>query len=153
MSGTNFFPTRGCVYAIPASGDNSKGGLYRLDGITDQKGTSSAILLTGLDMMDSDVVAPVITTEDLKILYVFGKSFGNVSVQGQILLGQAGSDPSKLTGLQDWFNTNRVANSRKPVSLSVAHKAYTVYMTGLALGGVDPEYNIQTFGLQGLIAS
>jgi len=158
---TNFFPTRGCLYAIPSQGGSpSKGiyglpseGIYRLKGVTDQKGKASAILMTGLDMLDSDVVAPVITTEDLKVLYVFGKAFGRVSIQGQILLGAAGSSNDKLLQLQDWFESRRVAVSKKPVTLSVANKAYTVYITGLAIGAVDVEYNIQLFGLEGLIAS
>ena len=153
MKGASFFPTRGCVYAIPADDGTSKGGLYRLDGITDQKSSDSAVLVTGLDMVDSDVVAPVITTEDLKVLYVFGKSFGRVSVQGNILLGQASNPPTKLTAVQTWFQNNRVSASKKPVDLSIAKQAYSVFITGMTLGGSDPEFNNQTFALEGVIAN
>lgn len=148
----NFFPTRGCVYAIPSEGGTN--GLYKLDGITDQKGDGSAILITGLDMMDSDVVAPVVTTEDLKVLYVFGKAFGRANIQGQILLGQAGKSNEKLTKVQQFFEDKRIGRSSNstPTQLSVGEKAYWVYFTGLAIGAVDSEFNIQSFSLEGLIA-
>lgn len=104
-------------------------------------------------MLDSDVVAPVITTEDLKVLYVFGKSFGRVSVQGNILLGQASNPPTKLTAVQTWFQSNRVSTSKKPVNLSIAKQAYSVFFTGMTLGGSDPEFNTQSFALEGVIAN
>lgn len=149
--GANFFPTRGCVYAIPTTGTGSDG-LYRLNGVTDQKGSDSAILVTGLDLIDSDVFSPVITTENLKVLYVFGKAFGQVSLQGQVLLGSVGKKTDKMDVLQQWFQKNRVAVSKKPVELSVANKAYSVYVTGFTIGAAEAELNIQAFAVQGLIA-
>lgn len=153
MAGANFFPTRGCVYTVPVAGSRGGSGLYRLDGITDQKGDGSAILVTGIDMRDSDVVAPVLTTEDLRILYVFGKSFGSVVVHGEILLGSADSTPGKLSKIQSWFQQKRVAVSKKPVQLSIASKAYNVYVKDLILGAADNEFNIQSFGIEGIIAN
>jgi hypothetical protein len=153
----NFFPSRGCVYAVP---DPSSGGagFYSLEGLqTGQtSGTvSGVILLQGVDLRVGDIIQPVVTLENTKVLYTFGSDFGNVSIGGEILLGPANAEANSpsFNLITSYFDTNRVAISQKPVKLSMpGSKSYFVYLQGLSIGRVDPEFHIQPFAFAGIIA-
>lgn len=143
-----FSSAKGCVYIPDRKGG---GGSYRLSGMPGGS-NESPILILGASLTDIDVVLPVTTLNNLKILYTFGEGFGNVSVMGLVLLGSGGSSAS-MGAVTSWFRSNRVSKGKHTADLSFPGGAYRMYITGFGLGDPDPQFNIQPFVVYGLIAS
>lgn len=143
-----FQAAKGCVYVPTNEGG---GGAYSLSGLS-RGGNNSPILILGASLTDIDVVLPVTTLNKLKILYTFGEGFGNVSVNGIILLGSGGGG-SSLSSVTSWFSGKRVSSGQSTADLSFPGGAYRLYVTGFGLGDPDPQFNIQPFMIYGLVAS
>lgn len=144
----NFFPSRGCVYRVDLGAGTGKC-LYELKGLANGTGTTSFILLTGVELSVRDLVLPVSTTKNFQVLYVFGQDFGNIQVNGEILLGSDNST-TKVDELIKWFEDNRVGKKTEPSSFSIGNKAFNVYINGLVLGNPDTALNVQPFALVGI---
>jgi hypothetical protein len=141
------------VYRVPIKGGTK--GLYALRPDITSGDDQSPVILEGIDLTDQDMVSPVSTVENFKVLYVFGTDYGQVRISGLCLLGAVdGANSGQAFGaVIDYFQKNRVSASRKPISISMpGSKAYNVYLTGLAIGQPDAAFNIQPFALIGLIA-
>lgn len=149
MSG--FLAARGCIYKYTPPGTGGSG-FYKVSPAFPQS-SGSPILLQGIDLQDNDIISPVVTLEDFKVLYKFGQAFGNATIYGDILLGPVGSTGGGLSALIGWFQANRVSKSSSPITFSMAGgSAYRMYATGLVIGRVDPEYHIQNFAISAIIA-
>lgn len=110
------------------------------------------VLMNGIRIGQRDIVSEMPCLANVKVFYVFGQSFGQVQVAGQILLGPLGtahSDGVEL--LTQFFNKFRVSNYKKPVTATIAQNHYQVYVTGLMIGEVDPELHILPFGVIGTL--
>lgn len=151
--GETFFPARGCVYTVSSSGAGRQSGFYSIDEL--KSSGSTIILLQGIDYEQTDIVQPVLTLDDTQILYAFAKDFGRIGVSGEILLGPAGSaSGAGLAAVLSFFEKNRVVKTKKTIKVSRPDSgAFPVYLTGLTVGRVDPEFHVQPFILSGLVAS
>jgi hypothetical protein len=146
----NFFPGKGCIYTYDV-GSGGGPGFYSLAGLPN--GKDSVILIQGVDVSVSDLIAPQTTLDDKRFLYLFGKDFGNVVINGLILLGPRGSSAQAYKNITQWFRLARVSENKKPVNVSLpGNTAIKVYIHGLLLGSVDPEFHTQQFVLRGLRA-
>lgn len=146
-------PSRGCFFKInPESGGAEGSGFYKVEGLT-SPADSSAILVNGVHIKDDDVVMPVITLENTRILYSFGANFGEVTVTGSILLGKAGSAGDALKTLLDFFKSNRVSEKKDTITVSGPPGAsWKLFLIGMQLSEPDPQFHIQPFSLIGNIA-
>ena len=147
-------PSRGCFFKInPESGGAEGSGFYKVDGLASPSG-SSALLVNGVHIKDDDVVMPVITLENTRILYSFGANFGEVTVSGSILLGKAGEEAgSAVKTLLEFFKSNRVSEKKSTVTVSGPPGAsWKIFLTGLQLSEPDPQFHVQPFALIGNIA-
>jgi len=144
-------PCRGFNYSIPVSGKKGEA-FYKVEGLaTGQK--ENPILITGVTSRDKDIVMPVTTLENTKVLYTFGADFGEVTVTGVILLGSANNKSDSLGKLVNFFQEKRVSKSSKSVKVTgPAGVSWAVFLTSLTIGDVDPTFNIQTFALTGSVA-
>jgi hypothetical protein len=140
----NFFPARGCVYRHPY-GDSDEG-LYSVPGLKGVGGPNSPVLITGIDLSLSDVFLPISTSENFNIIYSFGQNFGNVQISGEILLGEVTNGGGGVTQrILKWFESKRISKTKTPLEVSIDSEAYLVYITGMALGAPNAEFNIQPF--------
>lgn len=140
-------PSRGCVYTFGDGGQSSIELSPELRGTGD-----SPILIQGLRVDDRDIVLPVVTLENRRIMYAFGADFGDISVVGNVLLGNSDAEGS-MGKVVDYFKNNRATKSLGPISASPPGSiAYKFFLTGLAVGEADSEFNIQPFVLVGKIA-
>ena len=147
-----FFPARGCVYKV-SDPTKANVGFYNLKGLK-SPGNAANILIQGVDLEHSDIVQQVVGLDNSKTLYTFGTAFGTVAVYGEILMGPGGSTGDDGFGtVLEFFNDNRVSKSKKPVILSMPDSTtISVYLRGLSIGRIDPEYHIQPFVFVGAIA-
>jgi hypothetical protein len=149
-------PCRGNVYKVdPTGGEgNSSGdiGFYYIPDLKAKKGPGDALLVMSVSPQKSDVVAPIITLENTRILYSFGANFGNITISGMILLGKSGSPGQSLKTLVDFFESKRVSKSTSPIKVSGPSTAWQVFLTGLSIGEADSVNNTQSFALTGIIA-
>ena len=80
-------PCRGNVYKVnPVEGSGDVGFFY-IPSLQASKGPGDALLIMSVNPQESDIVAPVVTLENTKILYSFGSNFGNIGISGMLLLG------------------------------------------------------------------
>lgn len=149
MASTNFVKTRGCVVTI-----NKGSGGYEISGFP--KGDDSApIILTDAIASFKDIVLPVTTLSNNKILYTFGSDFGNVTLNGIIFLGQAGNASGGVGAVKSFYTSNCTGNksAASPVQVSLSgQEVISVYIIGLGFGTPNAEYNFIPFSLSGIEA-
>jgi hypothetical protein len=148
----NFLKNRGCITAY---GGNGKVGSVSVDGFPTGSATAP-ILLTDCMPIKKDLVLPVTTLSNKKIIYSFGTDFGSITFNGIILLGPAGSSTDGTSLVNTWFENNRVGNKKAgtPVSISFVGKgAAKAYIVGLTFGKGDPNINAIPFAITAIEAS
>ena len=152
---SDFFPARGCMFIVPSLNAGTSKGFYGLEGLTTGPigKNNSIVLLQGVDYMDTDIIAPVVTLENTKILYTFGSNFGNISIIGEILVGPAGWLTTGSRDVQNYFNEKRVSKKKEPVTLSMNGSKYlSVFLQGLRIGTMSPDTHVQPFAFIGIVA-
>lgn len=114
----------------------------------------SQILIMGVQLGKRDIVSQVPCLNNAKVLYSFGQNFGDVAIRGEVLLGAVGQKDSAQQGvksLTDFFESNRVSRSLMPIAVSVASHAFYVYLTGLVIHDIDPEFHVMPFVMMGTL--
>lgn len=147
-------PCRGNVYKVNPSGEGGGSqGFFSIDGLTGLKGPGEALLINSAMPQENDVVLPVITLENTRILYSFGSNFGDMVVSGVILLGKAGGNGGQaLKMLIDFFKENRVSQKQEATKVTGPGVGWEVFLTGLAVSEADAVTHMQPFQLSGKIA-
>jgi hypothetical protein len=111
----------------------------------------SPIVLQSLTVSDSVIHMPVNTLDGARILYIFGRAWGDISIGGLALLGQGGSGGA-LASVIDWFESNSAAVVDNEISVSVpGGSGYTFYALGLQISEPDTEINCFPFRVTGKI--
>lgn len=147
-------PCRGNNFKYSPRGAGGANGFYRVTGLNTDANTNP-ILITGVDVRDLDIVMPVVTLENSKILYTFGSNFGELTVNGSILMGKGGGNVMSLSlnTVIQFFQKNRSSQpNSKAVTVTGPGKAWNVFFTGLIILNADPQFNIQPFSLVGNVA-
>ena len=147
----NFLKNRGCVTAY----GNGSVGSVKISGFP--TGSANApILLTGFTPTKKDLVLPVTTLSNKKILYTFGTDFGTIAISGVILLGPVGQPTGGIEEVNGWFESNRVGNksSGSPSDISfIGQGAMKAYVIGLTYGQGDPNINAIPFSITAIDAA
>lgn len=148
-------PCRGNVYKVdPTNGSGGGGaGFFKVDGLEASGDDGSALLVNSVSLKDQDVVLPVITLENTRILYSFGSDFGDISVSGMLLLGKAGGSSQVLSKLVDFFQSNRVSKNPSAVSVTGPGTGWNMFLVGLVVQDAEATTHIQPFQLIGKIAA
>ena len=148
----SFYGARGCVYR---TGSGSRTSMYKLSPSISKGSEDSPVLIQGVSINDKDIFYPVTTVERAKIIYTAGSDFGEVSITGICLLGDAekSAGGKSLKDVEQYWAGNRISKKKAPIRLSIAgNKAYIIYLVGLQIGEADPEYHIQPFVFQAVLA-
>lgn len=144
-----FIPARGCVYS--PKGSSGGKGFYALK--PELTGPSeSPILIEGVDAVMNDIVFPVTTLDEKKYLFVMGDDFGNISVNGVVLLGTRETGGKSFASVKKYFDTNRSSVLKKPIIASCPGNVQVqFYLTGMTISRADPEFHIQFFQFRGVL--
>lgn len=145
-------PCRGNVYKVNPVENAGEVGFFFIPTLRAKKGQGDALLIMSVSPSKSDVVAPVVTLENTRILYSFGANFGNITISGMILLGKSGTPGESLKTLIDFFEQNRVSKKPEAIAVSGPRTSWKVFLTGLNVGEADASNNTQSFSLIGVIA-
>lgn len=147
----SFLKSRGCVLTINKG--NGAGG-YQIAGFP--KGDEGQpIVLTDSSINFKDLILPVTTLSNKKILYTFGSDFGQASMGGVIFLGKAGSASQGVAQVKAFYDEKSVGNktSATPVQVSLnGQTVISVYIIGLSFGKPNAELNFIPFTLVGIEA-
>lgn len=156
---------RGTFYLVKLS-DTYGPGIYAIDELTREVlapnfvgptasqnwNTQSPILLTSIEFNQVDITSQVPCLNNVKVFYSFGQNFGQVVIQGEVLLGPLGNmSYAGVERLVSFFWRNRVSIKRQPIAVSVADNAYFVYLTGLRIGQVVADFHIMPFVMFGTL--
>lgn len=151
MSATiEFCPGRVHVFK---QGQGTEGvGFYRLKPAI-QVGGGSKALIMGAPINLREIVQPVVTLDDMRILFAFGSAWSEAAVMVKILMGESTGDGAALGAMQEWYNTNRLSKKLDtPVELSIATKGHNAFLVGLSIGQADANYNTQDVTLSFLLS-
>lgn len=154
---TVILSARGAFYQVRLA-SNYGPGVYGIDELNrDQifrprSATASPILVTAIDFNQTDITSQVPCLDNAKVFYSYGQNFGQASIGGEILLGPLGDiNYDGVNQLIDFFWKHRVSRKKTAIAVNVAGNAYFVYLTGLKIGVVDPEYHIMPFAMVGTL--
>jgi len=113
---------------------------------------SSPILLQSISVSDKVIHLPVVCLDGTRIVYVFGRDFGDISVGGLALLGKGGVGDA-LTKVVSYYKANSVEDgSDTKVSVSLpGSSSYKFYLLGLTIQDPNPEMQYFPFMLSGKI--
>lgn len=139
-----FLQSRGCVIQVNRKGN---GRSYDLKGFP-TGGDNSPILLTEAIVNRKDLVLPVTTLSNKKILYTFGEDFGTINLNGIIFLGKVGDSTAGITRVLDWYEANSVGNKTSPSATQLSlpgKKALSIYVVGITLNQPNHQNNFIPF--------
>jgi len=135
--------------------DQSTGGGSSLVNVSPDINSSndSPILLTGVQVGDRDLILPIVTLDNFRILYTFGQDFGDFNIVGTAVLGASGGSGDAIKNVVSWFKTNRVTNSQSTVTVSLGGSgSYEIFVIGLSISEADTGFHTQPFMIAGRIA-
>jgi hypothetical protein len=151
MSDSFFGSARGCVVKHTRGGGT---GGYELEGF-DFTDSPYPIILRNVQLTDNDIVLPVSTLNNKKILYAFGSDFGDLQIMGTVFLGPVGESTPGLRPVVDFFNNNAVSRSENPRALNLSmpgNVAYKIFLKTLTVQAADPDLNLHDFAFGAIIA-
>lgn len=118
------------------------------------QGSENIVVLDDISYNDKDVILPVVALDDQRLLYSFGKNFGEASIIGTIYNG-CNDKPkfSAVDAVERAFQQYRVSATQKPVSLSVVggFKAM-VYIVSIDILQAEPAIQSIKFRINCLVA-
>lgn len=144
----SFLPCRGIAYLIGNGGSSSSFALSPpLRGNSD-----SPILLQSFRIFDKIIELPITTLDGAKILYIFGKAWGDISVGGLALLGEGGTG-SALAEIINFWNAHNSWKKNSHIKMSIpGSKAFNLYLTSLTIGDPNAEFQFFPFTFTGKLA-
>lgn len=112
------------------------------------------VLFTGLRVSERDIFGAVSCLNNVKVFYTFGQNFGDVTISGEILLGNFDdreTAASTVASLADFFWKYRVSNRKYPVTVSALSEKFLVYLVGMDFLDISLDTHILPFILHGVL--
>ena len=133
----------GRVHVFKQGNGNEGTGFYKLNPKIDVGG-GGKVLVMGAPITLREIVQPVVTLDDRRILFAFGSAWSEATVLVKLLLGEANSAGAALGSAQAWYSKHRLSKRMKePVEISIATKAHEGFLVGMSIGQADSNYNTQ----------
>ena len=112
-------------------------------------------LFTGYTLNEQEIVAKNSCLNDQRVMYTFGKGFGDIVINGEILMGAPISNSKAEADLLKFYEDNRVSKKKKDhLTLSVASESKVIpfYLVGVSIVGYNVELEILNFRIIGVLA-
>jgi hypothetical protein len=112
------------------------------------------VLFTGMRIGERDIFGATACLDNIKVFYTYGQNFGDVTIAGEILLGNQGDRPASdftVKTMADFFWKYRVSNRKLPVTVSLLSEKYLVYLVGMEFGEIIADVHILPFVLRGVL--
>ncbi len=108
------------------------------------------VLINDVIVNRGDMYSAVSCLNNEKLMYNFGKAFGDITISGTILMG------ANTIGLDErllhvYFEQFRMSSFKKPLKVLAGITLYQFYLTGMGIGGTNPEYHTRDFTFTGVV--
>ena len=103
---TSYFPSRGAVYQVKGQGQHK----YELTPntlFTRSDGKEGTMIFTGYALNEQEIVAKNACLNDQRVMYTFGKSFGDITITGEMLLGVPENTSKPESSLISFYDEKR----------------------------------------------
>jgi hypothetical protein len=132
----------GKVYAFQSSAGNGGIGFYKVSpDITTSGG--ARIFVTGLPLNYAEIIQPVVSMNDRRLIYTFGSAWEEGQISLLLLLGDSSTKGQAVNDVISWYEENRVSNKKGPVQASSGGQGRDVFVVGMQMGASDPNINTQ----------
>jgi hypothetical protein len=138
-----YFPDRGTVRVL----NGYEPGLFAVKGLQFQ-----GLLINDVNYNPLELIAPKVAIDGSKRIYTFGADFGNVTVNGEVLLGNSCSNQYAVNQILSFYSSNRVSEKQGSINVNIGNSAIKMFLTGMSIGQANAEFNLLSFGLTGLVA-
>lgn len=142
------------VVSYPRNGSR----LFSGSGLSgDMKKKSVPTFVTSIQVTDFDVTGKVVCLNDKRVIYEFGRGFGTITVQADVLIGNTAiSNKSGNFGeVIDHFNSKRISENPEPVTVvarsgtSNSTAKFRFYLSQFNLGPINAETGVVSVQLVG----
>ena len=152
----SYFPSRGAIYKVDGDGKHK----YKLEPELFKKTGSSSIskngqiLFTGYSLVEKEIVAKNACLNDQRVMYTFGKGFGDIIVTGEMLLGIPEGKSKIENELQEYYEAQRVHTKKEEPLTLTGPSGFTkeFYLVGLSIMQYNVALEILGFRLTGVLA-
>ena len=149
----SYFPSRGAIYKVDGDGIHK----YEVqpetpfDNGTPEKGIT---IFTGYTLNEQEIVSKNACLNDQRVMYTFGKGFGNIVITGEMLLGIPENQGDKEQELSTYYESWRVHSKKdEPLTLSGPNGfSKEFYLVGMTVTNYNVAMEILGFRLTGILA-
>ena len=154
-----FFTAKGNLYHIPSPFGKQLGAkrfelkLPQGEQALFAKDPHWAIIISGYSLKETEITAKTACINDKRVMYSFGKGFGDMTVNCEALLGAKASACKFENWIEKEYERARLNSAGgTPAQLSAAGVAISFHITGLQIGGYIPELEILPFAWIGVLS-
>tara|TARA_B100000579_G_scaffold300828_1_gene250761 strand:- start:6344 stop:6841 length:498 start_codon:yes stop_codon:yes gene_type:complete len=160
-----YFPARGTLHIISGGGGQKysspwEGRAGGVDVGMPESDKNWASIITGYTITEKEVTSKMACIDDERVMYSFGKGFGEITIQCEVFLGSPEGNQSidVIAEIVNVYEQNRLTsgtgrNVQVPMKLSIAGAGtITYYQTGVDVGNFNPELQILQMNIKGVLA-
>lgn len=127
-----------------------KSSAYKIEGsalsiLTETLGDGTLVQIADVQVDDQDIALPVVATDNVRVLFKFGRDFGSVNIIGRIYRGALSGSCANydvVMRIKDAFDEARLSATSNPTIVSVAGaNGYPVYPIHFKLSDAQGETN------------
>jgi len=132
----------GKVFSFQSTAGNGGVGFYKVSPeIT--TGGDARIFVTGLPLSYAEIIQPVVSMDDRRLIYTFGSAWSEGQISLLLLLGESSTKGQAVNDVIRWYEENRVSKKKGPVQASSGGEGRDVFVIGMQMGAADPNINTQ----------
>lgn len=149
------FANRGASFAFQQRGSK----IVNLPGFPGNGAGPYPIFATNVQAMDEDIIGRVVCLNDKRILFDFGKGFGDFTMQGEVLMGnnEGGEISGNVGEVAAFWNSRRVSQYKQAITLTLAGSQtatnlnFMFFLHRAQIGPIQAEINVCMFQLVGTL--
>lgn len=112
-------------------------------------------IMTGYNLKEEEITAKTACIDDKRVMYSFGKGFGDITVNFEALLGANPKECDFEQYITSTYDACRLSAAKgKTAKLSViGGGTIEFHITGLQIGGYIAEFEVLPFSFVGVLAT
>ena len=123
-------------------------------GLSDSE-SETVVILTGYQLREQEILGKTACLNDYRVMYSFGKGFGDITINGEALLGAPEQSDSFEAKLKKFYEANRVSQKTDGAvkfSTGQAGETFEFFLVGMSVNGYQPEVEILPFSFTGVLS-
>jgi hypothetical protein len=122
------------------------------------EGIPGTLTVDGFEGRAAIIVAPAVTQKvnvqfqtslkEAVYAYVFGDQMGSISLSGVAFASRCDDDSNGVKELFEYYDDYRASVRKEVVTVTIADKAFSGFLTSMNVRPQDPEHMISAFNLE-----